>query len=219
MLTNLHCFLTNKEASNTATDTDSSSESDNNTDSGGEFNGIEINKENDSQYDIGTNLLRDPEGTVNSHHSSESDQKEVHWFEELPPERLAASWVYQDWSTTSSELPILPRLIGRLDPPEIGGHHSMPSRSVSGAYDYALVPLQDPMLAQPNVVLLPGGKTVEIVHVNRNDTLLPGHAILAAGVSGVREVEISGTLSSLTFPWSQKENAVLTIATFVGKMR
>ncbi|KAI1615455.1 hypothetical protein EDD36DRAFT_473223 [Exophiala viscosa] len=91
--------------------------------------------------------------------------------------------------------------------PEIG----VSSAKYSLQLDWALINIERARFKRKNTIRTPWGTVLHPSSIQPNEHPPEGTAILAAGVSGVREVRICGTDSSLMFPWVKAAQKVWTL--------
>jgi hypothetical protein len=87
----------------------------------------------------------------------------------------------------------------------------------SDELDWALVRIQDTRFMQRNEAVISTDLQIQPSFINFNSELPRRKAFLVGGVSGPREVSISGTMSSIMFPWARTLQTVWTIEFPAGK--
>ena len=214
-LTALHPFLTDYETNTSA-----------NADEGGGCYTREDDDESgyatseDQSGEVGRDEVSDGEESssvtssqpidIDSNENGTGQSTETQETDLLLLQSLPTFWVYQDRFPASSGSGN-PSLLGCLKPNTPRSRSLPPPKLISPGLDCALIPISDPKFMQRNELSLPNGDKVCVDQVNPNSHKPPDDVIVAAGVSGVSETSISGTISSLQLPWVEATMNVLRI--------
>jgi hypothetical protein len=117
----------------------------------------------------------------------------------------------------SASSPDMLALVGYMFSQFDGSEDTSKIALFSDELDWALIRIQDTRFMQRNEAVISTDLQIQPSFINFNSELPRRKAFLVGGVSGPREVSISGTMSSIMFPWARTLQTVWTIEFPAGK--